>query len=104
MADLIITTQDQLEKLIENSVRKVIGEQSNNSNPDHPGELLNMDEAAKFIGVAKPTLYTYTSKRIIPFIKRGGKIILFRLSDLQKWLQEGKRESISEANNRLNNI
>jgi excisionase family DNA binding protein len=100
MADFIITTPEQLEILIDKSVRKALSERDTPST-EVINELLNVTEAAKLIGVAKPTLYFYTSKRLIPFIKRGGKKILFRRADLQSWLQEGKKASISEINKEL---
>lgn len=44
---------------------------------------------------ASQTLYGFTSKREIPFIKRGKKLY-FRKSELENWLLEGKRKSKKE--------
>ena len=101
MSNIIITTPDQLQLLIEQSFRKLFAEQNLNPKPEQ-NELLGFDEAAKFLGIAKQTLYGYTSKRLITFIKRGGKKILFRRSDLNAYLQEGKKPSITEIHNNLN--
>ncbi len=95
MQQFILLTPDQLQTLIENSVRKIFSEQNFNSKQEE-NELLNFTEAAKFIGVAKQTLYGYTSKRLIPFFKRGGKKIIFRRIDLNAYLEEGRKASISE--------
>ena len=88
--------------LIEQSVRKMFDEQNTNPKTEQ-NELLGFDEAAKFLGIAKQTLYGYTSKRLITFIKRGGKKILFRRSDLNAYLLEGKKPSITEIKHNLMN-
>ena len=64
--------------------------------PTDDGEYLNMDQAAKFLGLAKPTLYEKTSNRQIPFLKAGGKKLLFKRSELIKWLESGRRKTKSE--------
>ena len=50
-------------------------------------ELLNAVEAAKRLRVSCSTLYRWTSRRKIPHVKAGGRV-LFRLSDLEQWLRE----------------
>ena len=52
-------------------------------------EILNADQAAKFLHLAKQTLYTLTSKRKIPFYKNGKKI-LFKKDELQGWMDSGR--------------
>ncbi|MFM2255291.1 MAG: excisionase [Bacteroidota bacterium] len=54
-------------------------------------EILNADQAAEFLHIAKQTLYSMTSRRKIPFYKNGKKI-LFRKGELQDWLNSGKHE------------
>ncbi|GDX50892.1 excisionase [Bacteroidota bacterium] len=54
-------------------------------------EILNADQAAEFLHIAKQTLYSMTSRRKIPFYKNGKKI-LFRKGELQEWLNSGKHE------------
>jgi excisionase family DNA binding protein len=49
--------------------------------------LLNAVEATKFLKISRSTLYRWTSKRKIPHIKAGGRV-LFRPSDLDQWLRE----------------
>ncbi len=48
-------------------------------------EILTIDEAELFTRIPKKTLYQYTSRRIIPYIKPG-KHLLFRKTDLLDWL------------------
>ena len=58
-------------------------------------EVLNAEQAAEFLHIAKQTLYSLTSRRKIPFYKNGKKI-LFRRGDLEEWLNSGKYEQISK--------
>ena len=58
-------------------------------------EVLNADQAAEFLHIAKQTLYSMTSRRKIPFYKNGKKI-LFRKGELKEWLNSGKHDQISK--------
>jgi len=49
--------------------------------------LLNAVEATKLLKISRSTLYRWTSKRKIPHIKAGGRV-LFRPSDLDQWLKD----------------
>jgi len=57
------------------------GQESNNS----PKQFLTSEEAAAYLGIAKITLYTYTSKRIIPYYKSRRKIYI-KLADLEDFI------------------
>ena len=94
MSNIIITTRIELETLIQDTIRKAINE---GKAEQHEGcnELLTITEASKFLNLAKQTLYGFTSKNLIPFIKKGKKLY-FRKSDLDKWLLEGKQPTKAE--------
>ncbi len=101
MSDLIITTKDELENLIQQSVRKIFNEQPKEKVLQEPkDQFLNIDEASVYLSLAKQTLYGYTSNGIIPFIKRA-KRVLFLKSDLEKWLMEGRKLTIQETREKL---
>lgn len=100
MSKVIVTTATELENLIQDSIRKVLKENGNENGQDKSDQILNITEAALFLKTAKQTIYGYTSKRLIPFIKKGKKI-LFRKSDLEIWLNDGKKKSISEMDKDL---
>ena len=91
----------ELLREVVNETRENNQKQSSNSN-----ELLNIEQAAEFLGLAKPTLYAHTSKREIPHLKRGKKLY-FEKEKLIEWLQEGKQktqaEIQAEAQNYLKN-
>lgn len=76
----------ELETLIENCVRRAIG------NPvDDSGDIIDIDEAAAFLGLQRPTLYTKVSKRQIPFMKQG-KRLYFSKTDLTEWIKSTARK------------
>lgn len=58
-------------------------------------EILNLQEAASFLRIAKSTLYKLTHRGQIKFHKPSGKLILFRRDDLISWVE---RNTPSESN------
>ncbi len=94
MAELIIINKDDLEVLIQDALFKSLQKQQMN-NQEEGEKFFSLEEAAKFLQLAKQTLYSFTSQRTIPFIKRGKKLY-FRKSDLEKWLNEGRKQSKAE--------
>lgn len=90
----------QLHVLFKELIQEAIGEVIENNNlmnhqivEEKPkgmlDEVIDADEAAQLLHIAKQTLYTLTSKRKIPFYKQGKKI-LFKRSELEQWLTKGK--------------
>ena len=57
--------------------------------------VLNIIEAADLLGLAKQTLYGYTSRRIIPHYKTGKKIH-FLLDELLEWVKTAKVKTVIE--------
>jgi hypothetical protein len=59
-------------------------------------ELLNREEAAKFLCVKPHTLASWAStKRYqLPMVKVGRKA-MYRLSDLERWLEERTTEAVA---------
>lgn len=88
---LIVSTATELSNLIEESLRKVLSDMvvqqsENNALP----ELLTIDQAAKYLNLAKQTLYGFTSKGDIPYLKRAKKLY-FKKTELNNWITEGKK-------------
>jgi excisionase family DNA binding protein len=94
MSKIIVTTADELDLLIQSSVRKVLSEQSPESRKSQ-NLLFTVEEASEFLNLKKQTLYTFTSKRLIPFIKRGKKLY-FKKLELESWWNEGKKATVKE--------
>jgi excisionase family DNA binding protein len=88
----------ELESLIENSVRKVLEENSASNTTENTrqySDLLNIQEASKFLGIAVPTIYSKVSERLIPHSKIGKKLFFSR-DELSNWVKSGKRSSVAE--------
>ncbi|NVK04981.1 MAG: helix-turn-helix domain-containing protein [Flavobacteriia bacterium] len=68
--------------------------------------VLNVKEAAEFLGLKVPTIYSKVNRRELPFMKRS-KRLYFSEDDLLAYLNEGRVASFEEfegeANQYLNN-
>jgi len=62
-----------------------------------PKTFLTAAEAADYLGIAKITQYTYTSKRLIPYYKSRRKIYI-KISDLDDFVlnERNRVKSIRE--------
>ena len=76
-------------------------------------QWLNVDEVCAYLPShpRKQTIYSWTSKRMIPFHKKG-RSIMFNKAEIDAWLQDGdymksveeiEREAISFINNKKTN-
>lgn len=59
-------------------------------------EVLTLEEASKFLGMAKSTLYKLTHLNTIPFYKPCGKLIFFEKGNLLSWVRGAKTKSEEE--------
>ena len=70
-----------------------------------PEQFLTVEEAAEFLKLAVPTIYSKVSKRELPVMKRG-KRLYFSQNELMGYLKEGHKKSYdqvdSEAGKYLN--
>jgi excisionase family DNA binding protein len=92
MDKAIFTSTAELADLIKTSVAKAFSE--HDSKPKEVEKLfLSIDEACKFLNLAKQTVYGFTSKNEIPFIKRGKKLY-FKKEDIENWLLGNKNGAL----------
>jgi len=54
--------------------------------------LISVEDAAKYLGVQKSTMYSWASRRKIPSVKIGRRL-LFDQEDLDRMIEAGKREA-----------
>ena len=47
-------------------------------------EVLNLEEAAMFLGISKSSLYKMTHNQVIPYFKPNNKMVYFEKSELLK--------------------
>lgn len=59
-------------------------------------EVLNLEEAAAFLGIRKSTLYKMTHLSQVPYYKPAGKLVFFEKSALLDWVRSVKVKSESE--------
>ncbi len=52
--------------------------------------LISVEDAAKYLGVQKSTMYSWAWRRKIPSVKMGRRL-LFDREDLEKMIEAGKR-------------
>lgn len=60
-------------------------------------DYLDINETSKYLRLSESALYKMTSRNEIPFYKPGGKKIFFKRSELNKWIESGKKESNGEV-------
>jgi len=78
------------EQITEN-IRKAITP-SNSSTED---VFINIDETAKLIDLAKPSVYGLVHQNKIPYHKKG-KRLYFLKSEIMAWLKSGKHQTSNE--------
>lgn len=59
-------------------------------------EILNLEEASNFLGIAKSTLYKMTHLNQLPYFKPAGKLIFFEKKALLDWVRGAKAMSEEE--------
>ena len=68
-----------------------------NNNPIHkqPEQPLTIQEAAQFLNLTVPTIYSKVSKGELPVMKRS-KRLYFSSTELMEYLKEGRKKSNAE--------
>jgi len=78
----------QIEKLLDDSQRT-----QSSSNP--PKALLTVGEAAEFLSLAVPTVYSMVSRGELPHMKRS-KRLYFDRGELMAYLRDGRQQTNEE--------
>jgi len=66
-------------------------------------DLLTIKEAAEFLSLSVPTLYTKVSRKEIPVNKRG-KRLYFSTVELSEWVRSGRKKTTEEIYPQTNGI
>lgn len=61
-------------------------------------DMLTIDEAARYLGIAKRTLYNMMCDRAIVYYKPTVKLTFFRRADLDAWMMQNRSASAEELN------
>jgi excisionase family DNA binding protein len=88
---------EQLSDLIQSSVRTALKEtQPHRAEPaETPEQLLTIQEAAKFLSLSVPTIYSKVSRGELPVMKRT-KRLYFSRTELLEYLKEGRKKTTAE--------
>ena len=91
----------ELEKLIENSLRKVWEENQKGDTITYD-RWLSLTELCEYLPdkPSKATIYGWVHFKKIPYYKKG-KALFFKKSEIDRWLQEGSKNSTFEPTNVL---
>jgi excisionase family DNA binding protein len=82
---------EDIENLIQTNVRQILSEKG----LEPANDILSIEQACQYLKLAKQTIYGFTSKNEIPFLKKGKKLY-FKKSELDKWLLEGRQKTHRE--------
>ena len=99
MHNLVLSPIDP-EKLITDISERVTANilkavQNNNPTTEQPEQLLTIQEAAQFLNLTVPTIYSKVSKGELPVMKRS-KRLYFSSTELMEYLKEGRKKSNAE--------
>ena len=90
-----LTSTEELQGIIRQTVEELLNEKlpkQAEEKPKHPLDgYLNAQETAEFLRLSITTIYTMTSRRQIPFFKKGKKLY-FRHEDLVRWMETGRNK------------
>jgi excisionase family DNA binding protein len=80
------------ERVTANILKAVRNEQPTTEQPE---QLLTIQEAAEFLSLTVPTMYSKVSKGELPVMKRG-KRLYFSRTELMEYIKEGRKKSNAE--------
>jgi excisionase family DNA binding protein len=60
-----------------------------------PEQLLTIQEAAEFLSLTVPTIYSKVNRKELPFMKRG-KRLYFSSTELMEYVKAGRKKSNAE--------
>ncbi len=64
-------------------------------------DLLNINEAAQLLNLARATVYNLVSRRALPAFKKSGRLY-FSKTALIDWIKSGKRATLAELADQAN--
>ena len=76
-------------------LKRLIIDNHNQARVEEPEQLLTIQEAAGFLKLAVPTIYSKVSKGELPVMKRS-KRLYFSSTELMEYLKRGRKKSNAE--------
>lgn len=102
MEGVIITIEkEELENIVCRAVESALIQaglaREEKSNEDINELVMKSSEVCRYLKMKISTLYQLTHKHEIPFNKKG-KTMYFKKDEIDKWLAEGRQQTIAEQN------
>ena len=96
---LLSISISELDLLVEQAMERVLSK-ANLQNETNDDKLLTVADAASFLSLSIPTIYSLVSRREIPFLKpEGTKRVYFLKEDLRNYIKEGRQKPRSQVLN-----
>ena len=76
-------------------LKRLLIEKQEQTPTDQPEKLLTIQEAAEFLSLTVPTIYSKVSKGELPFMKRS-KRLYFSRTELLDYIKTGRQKSNAE--------
>lgn len=76
-------------------LKRLLIEKQEQPTNEQPEQLLTVQEAAQFLNLTVPTIYSKVSKGDLPVMKRS-KRLYFSSTELMEYLKEGRKKSNAE--------
>lgn len=89
--DQLPTAVNQLSEKLE-SIERLLLEKQEQQPTDQPEQLLTVQEAAQFLNLTVPTIYSKVSKGELPVMKRS-KRLYFSNIQLMEYIKDGAKKS-----------
>lgn len=98
MSEIILTTPEQLDVIVQNAIKKVLPNKEEERNQKIP-DSCSVEQALQFLlengyKMSKSKLYKMTANRDLPF-KYFGRRIIFSRNELLEWVEQ---QSIPSSN------
>lgn len=59
-------------------------------------DYINVSELSELLGESIHTVYSRVHQKQIPYYKPGGKMLLFKMGEIQNWIKAGRHSAIDE--------
>ena len=66
-------------------------------------EILNFEEASRYLGLSKSYLYKLTSSKKVPHYSPNNKKLYFKKEELDQWLLRNKKDVVEDIDKQASN-
>lgn len=77
-------------------IKRLLLSQSNEPPTEQPDQFFTVHEAAEFLNLTVPTVYSMVSRGELPVMKRSKRLYFSRI-ELTNYLRQGRRKTLAET-------